>query len=286
MNKTVVALGFFDGVHVGHAEILKKTIEKAGQLKAQPAAITFTHHPRMFVRGIAPPILTPFETRRRLMTQLGVERVFSVPFDEKTADLSPDDFILMLKHEYGAVAVVCGQSFRFGKNAAGGADSLSAAGLRPSIVPPITVDGQVVSSTLIRRALEAGRLKQANTMLGRSFFMEGQALLHDEQNSITLCPTEGALLPAHGVYAGYVRSGQKSVPSLINIGTRPTVSSADIVSISARPLSGNFDKDNNQVSFIFDSYIRGQQCFTDRNELKMQIERDLALAEEVLCDVD
>ncbi len=288
MQKRVIALGFFDGVHLGHQAILSCAVNLANRLSIEPAALTFKRHPRAFVLGISPPILTPFETRKSLMEGLGIKSVFALPFGESIANLAPQEFITMLREEYGCVAVVCGDNFRFGKNAAGGPDTLSASGIATHIVEPIKWRNQIVSSTLIRKRIRLGSLYSANAMLGRTYFLEGDIISGFQEGrrigfpTINLRPEDGVLLPKRGVYASRVTVGKTTYESVTNIGVRPTFTDADIVSVESHILNFSGDIYGQRAKVEFVKLLRPEHSFERIDDLKNQIVKDVASAKEVL----
>ena len=288
----VVALGFFDGVHLGHQAILGTAAGLAAEKGLESAAITFERHPRSLVRGRAPQLITTAARRQALMLAQGVGRVIALPFDEKTADTAPEDFARTLMETFGAVQVVCGESYRFGKNAAGTPDLLREIGLAVHICPKVQDEhGATISSTAVRGLIREGEMAQACLYLGRPFALEGE-VIHGQQMgrrlgfpTLNLAPADDIVLPRRGVYSGAVRleSGQ-TFPALTNVGTRPTFSSADIVSVESHIPGFRGDLYGTGVAVQLLRFLRPERAFETPEALRAQIAEDFreALGREIL----
>lgn len=281
-KQQVIALGFFDGVHKGHQQILGTARDLAREKGIASAAMTFRSHPRAFVLGIAPDMITSFQQRCILIRQQGIGDIIALPFDRRMAETEPKDFAAMLREKYGCVAVVCGENFRFGKNAAGTPAVLEAAGLDVTVCPSVRdEDGSVISSTAVRRLVRAGDMDKAQRFLGRPFFIDGAIVGGLQLGRRLGFPTintqleAGALLPRHGVYATRVIIDGQRFPAVTNVGTRPTVSEADIVSVESHLLgfSDNVYGEYSQVEFT--KFLRSERAFDNVEELQAQIAQDV-----------
>lgn len=283
-QQRVLALGFFDGVHRGHQAILHTAARLAAEKNMEPAAVTFESHPRAFVLGRAPDLINTFARRAALLQEQGARLVIALPFDRKMAETTPEDFGRMLIERYRCAAVVCGENYHFGKNAAGGPGDLSALGLETYVVPPVTRGGKAVSSTYIRGCVREGEVELAAEMLGRPFFLEGPIVGGFQRGrtlgypTVNLRPEDGILLPRRGVYATRVTVDQGTFPAVTNVGTRPTFSDADIVSVESYLLnfSGDLYGETTQVDFL--RYLRPERSFPDGQALRDQIALDIQQA--------
>ncbi|NCB04461.1 MAG: FAD synthetase family protein [Clostridia bacterium] len=194
--KNVIALGFFDGVHLGHAAILRGAVSLARELLMTPTALTYERPPRAVTRGGAPLLLTDPEQRSALMRACGVAHVFVLPFTPEFAALSPAQFVEeILVREFNCGGVVCGEDFRFGKGALGDTAALgllcAAQGIALSICPPVLRGTRAVSSTAVRAAVAEGDLQEAAAMLGRPYTLR----LYREDDGLYRAPREMAVPP-------------------------------------------------------------------------------------------
>ena len=288
MNDTVVALGFFDGVHIGHRHILKTAAKIAKEKNCRSAACTFSVHPRAFVRGIAPAMLTTLEERKRLILEQGIERVEVLEFDKNMADMSPDDFVRLLKERYGCIAAVCGDNFRFGKNAQGNADTLRRCGIETTVCSPVDFGDEMVSSTRIRRMITEGRMQGAGALLGRNFVLTGTVVDGFKlgrrlgKPTMNLRPDDGLIVPATGVYASRVLLGGEAFFAITNIGTRPTFSNDDIVSVESHIMDFCRDIYGERAAVELVQKVRDERRFDSETELVRQIDKDMAQARLIL----
>ena len=290
MKETAMALGFFDGVHLGHAKILETAAEQASKLDIHSAACSFETHPRAFLSGCAPQLICGNEERRRLILSHGIEEVIFLPFDRGFADMPPRAFADMLKDKFGCVLAVCGESYRFGKNAAGRPCDLETFGIKTVMCENVLLDGRIVSSTLIRELISEGRVKEAGAALGRPFSLSGR-VRHGRGIGRKLgSPTVNAetekdiILPARGVYATRIYIGDNIFGSVTNVGTRPTVSDGKDVSVESFVFGLSGDVYGEQIKLEFIEKIRDEKRFDGRAELSRQIDRDKLSALRILSE--
>lgn len=283
-QKRVIALGFFDGVHRGHQAILQKAVALAREKGMQAAAVTFESHPRAYVRGRAPDMINTFPRRCALLQQAGAELVIALPFDRKMAETSPQAFAELLRDQYRGAVVVCGDNFRFGRNAAGKPADLEAFGLETHVVPPVVHGGRVVSSTYIRESVRDGKVGRARQLLGRSFFLEGPIVGGFQVGRTLGYPTinirvdNGILMPHRGVYVSRVTVDGQAFQAVTNVGTRPTFTDADIVSVESHLLNFSGDIYGHEARVEFLKYLRPERGFTDGEALRAQISKDIRQA--------
>ncbi|MBE3582960.1 MAG: bifunctional riboflavin kinase/FAD synthetase [Limnochordaceae bacterium] len=227
----IVALGTFDGVHRGHQEILRHTRRLAAAAGRPAVALTFDRHPRSLLGG-APPLLTTTEEKLDLLEQEGLDGVWLIRFDPAFSQLSPEQFVHeVLDTRLQVAGAVAGFDFSYGRGGAGKAASLQRSGQelgwQVEILPPVVVDGQVVSSTGIRQALQAGQVEQAARWLGRPYRLQGQVVAGDGRGRSLGFPTANLatpankVLPADGVYVAVVTEIPDR-PALVSISRKPT----------------------------------------------------------------
>ena len=288
MNKTVIALGFFDGVHLGHRVILNTAVHYAKEHGLVSAACTFDRHPRAFIRGIAPAMLSTPHRRAELIAEQGIERVEIITFDKEMAEMSADDFVVLLKERYGCVAAVCGDDFRFGKMAKGDADTLRQHGIETIVCPPVIGDGERISSTRIRHLLSDGRVFEAGKLLGREYSLFGVVVDGFKRGrrigvpTMNLRPDKDLLIPGKGVYASFVIVGGQKYIAVTNVGTRPTFSQDDIISVESFIIGFNSNIYGEVARVEFFSKLREERRFNSEEELIAQIEEDIKSTRKIL----
>ena len=215
-QKRVIALGFFDGLHLGHQALLRRAAERGAERALAPALLTFDRSPREFVTGTPVPLLTTVQERRRTAAALfpGLE-VITLPFDRTMMTMPWEDFVVMLSETYRAGWLVAGHDFRFGHKNAGNADLLrekaAELGLDCDVIPAVRLEGVTVSSTHIRALLERGEAEAARRFLGRPFAISGPVRHGKRLGSsrlgaptVNLVPDPRQLTPAFGVYVARV----------------------------------------------------------------------------------
>lgn len=285
MPNRVIALGFFDGVHLGHRALLCQTAALAHSLGAQATAITFDPHPDALLFGQAQNLLTTLKDRQELMQRLcHIDELIVLPFDEAMRTRPPEVFVHdILIEQLHAVHVVCGENFRFGYRGQGDLQSLRSIcaqyQIGCSILPPVLYRGEIICSTRIRTLLQQGQLALANELLGHPYCLTGQ-VIHGQHLGHTLgFPTANfafpreLLPPQFGVYVTQAQLNDVHYPAVTNLGLRPTVSSHEIFVESF--LLG-FDGDLYGQSFRLDflDFLRPEQKFSSLSQLKQQIDLD------------
>ena len=287
MNNHVLALGFFDGVHLGHGALIRRTRERAEELGMIPAVLTFDVHPDTLVFGKAVPLITSPEDRAELIrSRFGVEEIFSLRFDENLMRMPWDRFVEWIREEFSARHLVCGHDFTFGWKGEGTAEKLQAKcielGMGCDVMPEVQVDGETVSSTRIRSLLLEGNVREAARYLGhphaltdtvRTGFRLGRKL---GAPTVNMRFAEGVLVPAKGVYAGRLRIEGETVDrwAVTNIGVRPTVSDGDEVSVESYILDYDGNLYGKRIRLELLEFLRPEQRFSDTEALKAQIARD------------
>ena len=287
MRERVIALGFFDGVHLGHAALLRRTVEEAKARGCIPAVFTFDRVPKEVVTGIPCPLINHPDDRRDLVRRLyGIQDVIMVPFNQEMMTTSWDDFVTeILVKRYHAVHLVAGHDHHFGYKNQGSpellAEKCKELGLGCDIIPKVELGGITVSSTYIRRLIELGQLDRANEYLGHPHTLS-QVVRHGHRIGRTIgVPTVNitapgrVLVPSHGVYATRVHlwSGE-SYPAVTNVGTRPTVDNGSNVTVEAWLLDFEGDLYGQTVRVEFYKRLRDEIRFDSLDALKNQIHLD------------
>jgi len=289
-HSSVLAIGNFDGIHLGHQAILRATVERANSLNAVSTALTFDPSPRKVLRPeSAPPQLSTNAQRMEWFNTLGLEAVVVLPFTLDLARLSPEEFVeQILVRDLHVKAVLVGENFRFGHKQAGNAKLLSELGTKHGfdvvIIPPVVYRGEVVSSTIIRREVAAGDVSHAARLLGRPFALTGEVIAGTGTGRRFIFPTlnlavEQELLPARGVYITRTRLDDETCShrSVTNIGMRPTFNGSAL-SIETHLLDLELETAPKRIEVRFWKRLREEKKFSSPEELRAQIARDIARA--------
>jgi phosphoribosyl 1,2-cyclic phosphate phosphodiesterase len=287
---SVVAVGTFDGIHLGHQEVLKFAIARAKESGAVATALTFEPPPVRVLRPeVAPLRISTNQQRMDWFGAVGMEAAVVLPFTKELAALTAEEFVdQILLRQLQVRAVVVGENFKFGRGKAGDVRFLRAMGMRygfeVAVHTPVTLDGETVSSTLIRKAVAEGDVRYAARLLGRPFSLTGEVVSGTGTGRMFTFPTlnlkpEQELLPARGVYiTRTVLEGETSSHrSVTNVGVRPTFNGAGLsVETHLLDYSGNFTPKRIEVRFW--KKLREEKKFSGSEELKEQIAKDIAAA--------
>lgn len=295
----VVALGVFDGVHLGHQALFREAISFSSQLGVPSMAVTFHPHPKTLIAGFdsSGALLTPAQEKMALIEHLGLDYYWPISFTKQLADTSPKDFVARyLADAIGARHVVCGFNFSFGKGGTGKAQDLldlgSEYGFTVSVVSPVSVGQEVVSSTRIRLLLDEGKVGEARDCLGRPYCVYGIVKKGDGRGKTIGLPTcnldlpQSKALPQNGVYSALVRAlkpdaskgpGILERPAVVNVGTRPTFKGRGVrVEVHLPGFEGSLYGQTLQVFFI--RRLRGEQVFQSGVHLREQVQKDIVRA--------
>lgn len=290
-QETIFALGFFDGVHLGHQALLKACRELAKENNCRAGVVTFTVHPDALVLGNAPTLINTISNRVDLLKNFGMTTVVELPFDEKMRAMPWQEFIRLLQSEYHAAGFVCGHDFRFGHRGEGTAAVLQEyckeAGMPCDVVAEQVVEDVTVSSTHIRKLIAAGDVARANRFLGHPHMLTG-IVTEGKQLGRTLgFPTanislpDGLAIPKFGVYATKIAVQGKTYAAVTNIGTRPTVNGQG-VTVESYLLDFAGDLYGKEITVAFYAFLRPEQKFHSLAELKTQIAADTAQVRKML----
>ena len=292
LRDTAVAIGVFDGVHRGHQEILHQTVREARSQGLMPAVLTFDIHPsELFAPDASPSYVASLERRSRLIERHGggIEAVGIARFDRAFAALSPEAFVgEILEARLGARHVLVGADFCYGQGRAGTVTTLLGAGARcgfaVTVVPPVLIDGERVSSTQIRGLVGEGDLPGAGRLLGHPFVLEGTVVTGKQLGRTLGYPTANLsplgprlLVPGDGIYAAYaLLADGRSVRSAVSVGTNPTTDTDGGRKIEAYLMDG-FAEDlyGQPLSLDFREKIRNTQKFDGLDALMVQMARDV-----------
>lgn len=293
LGPVAVTVGSFDGVHLGHRLILERAAEAARGMNGICAVLTLRPHPRQFFAPeTAPSLLTTDRKKLELFEEAGVGAVFFLPFNAEVAALSPLMFVeSILCDQCHARAVVVGHDFRFGRGAEGDYDLLARVGpdynLLVSQVPPLLIDGERVSSTLIRERLLLGDLESAERFLGRKYSITGDVVSGKGVGASLGFPTANiaphhSAVPAQGVYAAQVVLDGKTHAAAVNIGVAPTVRNESLT-VEAFLLDFDGNIQGQEVEVVFHRRLRAERRFPSREALSAQIARDVAEVRQCLA---
>lgn len=281
-SPTAIALGFFDGVHLGHASLINKAKELAvGDIKS--VVYTFDSHPSAFFDKSVP-MITPAEDRIDILKSFNTDFVYLQKIDREFLSISPEDFVkkILIKN-LGAVHIISGENYTFGKNKSGTPELMKKIcdeqGIKYTIVPFCTDNGDIISSSLVRSLLSEGDIGRANRILGRPFSMSGE-VVHCRNvghklgfPTANILPRADAQLPLAGVYATDTIINGKKYKSITNVGSAPTFSENKII-IETHILDFNKDIYSENIKVEFLKLIRPQQKFDSAENLIDQLKKD------------
>ena len=283
----VVALGMFDGVHLGHRALMNRLQEEAKLLHAIPAVYTFSNHP-LEVLGGNVRLLSGIRERNMLLRSLGAEELESVPFTREMASLSPEAFVDLLSAKWDVRGLVVGYNYTCGDRGAGTPETLreigSRRGFSVSVVEPVLLEGEPVSSTRIREAVERGDITLANRLLKRRYTLSGTVVQNKRIGSRIGFPTANIdanpkrAIPADGVYATFASVDSGMYRAVTNIGTNPTVN-GEKLTIETHLIDFHADIYGQPLSILFRKRMRGELMFDSLDALKEQIRLDVEEAE-------
>ena len=287
MKEKVIALGFFDGVHLGHAALLRRTVEEAARRGVTPAVFTFDRPPKEVLTGTPCPLINSPEDRKDLVRRLfGIREVLMVPFDHEMMTTPWDDFVTrILVGRYHAVHLVAGHDHHFGHKNQGSPELLMEKcrelGLGCDIIPKVEVGGITVSSTYIRRLVEMGQIERANRFLGHPHVLTGTVRHGRGLGSSRLFPTANLIIPPHVLvpsHGDYVTRATledgTSYAAVTNVGTRPTVNSGSDITVEACLLDFEGDLYGKTLRVEFFQHLRDEIRFDSLDALKAQIAAD------------
>ena len=285
-QKRVIALGFFDGIHIGHGALLERTVQRAKEIGAMPSALSFDVHPDTLVFGKPVPLINSSAGRADLIRRLyGIENVIFIHFDRTIMQMPWQEFVQTLIRDMNAAWVVVGHDFRFGWKGEGTAEKLkdycAEQGIGCDVIPAVTLEGRVVSSTYIRTLIEDGDMERANAYLAHPHTLVDTVHYGFRLGTKMGTPTinmrfpEGVIVPRHGVYAAKaILEDGSSHMAVTNVGVRPTVSGENRVSVESFILDYSGNLYDREVRVEFYKFLRPEKKFESVDALRDQILAD------------
>jgi riboflavin kinase/FMN adenylyltransferase len=289
---SVVAQGTFDGIHLGHCAVIRTAVDRARALGVQAVALTFDPNPVMILRPAeAPPEILTLEERLEHIATLGPDAAVVIPFTPEFSGVEAATFVrTVLAGTLKAREVVVGFNHTFGRGARGTPELLAELaaplGIHVHVIPPLTVDGVVVSSSSVREALRQGDVRRAANLLGRPYTIRGRVAQGAKRGRQLGFPTAnlvpaGSLLLAVGVYAGWAEWDGRSAPAVINVGVRPTFGES-VPTVEAHLLDTRVDLYDRVLTLAFLARIRDEMKFPSVEALRARIQEDVAIARALL----
>lgn len=283
-NGSVVALGNFDGLHVAHIKIIRRGIEYAKENDMKSGVLLFEEHTTMMTHTKDISLITPNEAKLELLKRENPDFVYIRKFTEDFMKLSPDEFVRLLVDNLNIKAVCVGYDYRFGCKASGDVDTLRKLGkkydFKVFVTEAVKIDGEIVSSTAVRRMIRNGDMEKAELFLGRRFCVEGRVVRGFQNGRRMGIPTANVdydvrmTLPKNGVYAGVTYVDGKRYKSVVNVGKNPTFAGKKIT-IESHILDFDEDIYDKYIRVSFAKMIRGDRKFNSPDELAEQIKKDI-----------
>lgn len=297
-----LAIGFFDGVHLGHLEVVRQAVALARQQGLVPAVMTFDPHPRVVLGHGSQyqTVLTPLADKLQLLSEIGVEAAYTVHFDRTFSEVTAEQFVNSIISPLGVKTTVVGFDFSFGHRGEGNAESLRLYGngeIQVHVVSPVFLDGDKVSSTRIRDRLSAGDCSEASHLLGRPYEIKGEVVHGQARGRLLGFPTANVLpeqpyvIPRAGVYAIHADvltptgTSEQRCKGVINVGYRPTFDApGGDIKLEAHLFDYQGDLYGRQLSLTFHTFLRPEKKFASIEELTLQITQDVADARALLAE--
>lgn len=291
---SVVTIGNFDGVHRGHREIIHRVKTCAIEQEMSAVVYTFRPHPvKLLAPHLAPPLINTYEQKREILASLGVDTMIEEPFDRAYASYSPEQFVSeILHHRLNTRTIYIGFDFTFGRGGKAGGTELSSLansyGIQVHVVPPLSFDGIVASSTKIREFVLEGQMDGARMLLGRYFYLQGPVVQGFQRGRLLGFPTanlqpDQELMPAYGVYASWVETSMGDVvPAISNVGIRPTFQETPSVSVETHLFDFSANLYGETLRVHLAKRLRPEHAFSSVDALRSQIASDIQSARECL----
>ncbi|HUW46013.1 MAG TPA: bifunctional riboflavin kinase/FAD synthetase [Dehalococcoidia bacterium] len=292
-GETVLTIGVFDGVHSGHRYLLEKLQQRAAEKKLLSGVVTFSPHPQSVLHPHNQlPWLSNLEDRVRAFRELGINIVAVLTFTPKVAQLSAQEFISLVQKHLRMRGIMVGPDFALGRGREGNINLLRALGCEMKfsveVISPYTINGEVVSSTLIRQALGQGDMRRIERLMGHYFYLRGKVITSDKRGRVLGFPTANLdiqpqqALPGNGIYATIAQVDGKQFPSATNIGIRPTFGEG-AKTVETHLLNYKGDLYGKEIRVEFVQKLRDERHFPSSEELKVQIEKDVREVEAILA---
>jgi riboflavin kinase / FMN adenylyltransferase len=292
-RETFLTIGVFDGVHAGHRYLLEKLQQRATERELLSGVVTFNPHPQSVLHPHNQlPWLSNLEDRVRAFQELGVNIVAVLTFTPNVAQLSAREFLSLLKKHLKMRGIMVGPDFVLGRGQEGNINLLHTLGhemkFSVEVIPPYVINGEVVSSTLIRQALVQGDMRRVERLMGHYFYLKDKVTTSNKRGRVLGFPTANLdikpqqALPGNGIYATITQVDGKRFPSATNIGIRPTFGEGE-KTVETHLLNYQGDLYGKEISVEFVQKLRDEQRFPSSEELKTQIEKDVRKVEALLA---
>jgi riboflavin kinase/FMN adenylyltransferase len=292
-GKTLLAIGVFDGVHAGHRYLLRQLQQQAAKANLLSGVVTFNPHPQSVLHPARQlPWLSDLDDRVTTLQKLGLNMVAVLTFTPELAQLSAREFMSLLKKYLNMQGITVGPDFVLGRRGEGDISLLRTLGdemeLTVHVIPPFTIEGEVVSSTLIRQALARGDMRRVEKLMGRRFYLRGKVITSDKRGRLLGFPTANLdikpqqALPDNGIYATIAQVDGERFPSATNVGTRPTFGEGKRM-VETYLLSYNGDLYGKQITVEFVKKVRDEQRFPSVEELITQMGEDVREVDAILA---
>lgn len=283
-KNVAIALGNFDGIHLGHQELIRKVVEKSRENNLKPSILLFQNHTRATINNKKPDMLTTNNQKYKIAKDLGIEVVYTLNFTKEVMSLPQEEFIeKILKDILNCKVVVVGFDYRFGYRAEGTSESLNKIGrvygIETEVVDPIEIEGEIISSSYIRRLIKDGNLEKANKLLGRNYSIEGKVVSGANRGTGLGFPTANLdysseyLLPLLGVYKTKTHIGDREYLSMTDIGYNPTFGE-DHIKLETFILDFDSDLYGKTIEIEFLEFLRKGIKFKSKEELIEQLKKD------------
>ncbi|MFC2050188.1 bifunctional riboflavin kinase/FAD synthetase [Chloroflexota bacterium] len=293
-KETLFTIGVFDGIHLGHQRLLAHLRDEARRKNLLSGVVTFKSHPKAVLSSENKLLwLSDLETRISLLRGLGIDVIVALPFTSELSRLTAQGFVQLLRDHLKMRGLIIGPDFALGKDREGDAAKLrllgQEMGFSVEVIPPVVLDGQVVSSSAIRQALTQGDMKEAEKLFGRPFSLNGQVVSGGRRGRVLGFPTANLelkpeqSLPSDGVYATIAHVGHELMPSVTNIGVRPTFGGGKrLVETCLIDYDGELLGQRLTIDFV--DKLRDEKRFDTAEELKSQIGKDVEQARQILSE--
>jgi riboflavin kinase/FMN adenylyltransferase len=294
-SKVCVGIGVFDGVHLGHQQVVRQTVADARRLEARAVVVTFDRHPNAVVAPErVPPLIQSTAQKLRTLQELGVDVTWLIRFDAEFSRQPGESFVRHLSAQLGQLLSVCvGSEFTFGHKRSGNVALLQKLGRELHFevhgLAAVALGGQVVSSTRIRESIRAGQFDAAGQMLGRDYALAGPVLRGEQLGRTLGFPTANLdvtarVIPPLGVYTAHATVEGRTWRAVVNLGVRPTVGGPASVRVEAHLLNFSGDLYGQEMEIIFVQRLRDEQKFPSLDALRAQITQDVAEAQRSFGD--
>ena len=292
-RKTLLAIGVFDGVHAGHRYLLGRLQQQAAKANLLSGVVTFNPHPQSVLHPARQlPWLGHLDDRITTLQQLGLDIVAVLTFTRKLAQLRARDFMSLLRKHLKMQGIMVGPDFVLGRHGEGNINLLRTLGdemgFTVHVIPPFTIDGEVVSSTLIRQSLARGDMKKVGKLMGRRFYLRGKVITSDRRGRLLGFPTANLdiqpqqALPDSGIYATITQVDGERFPSATNVGTRPTFGEGERM-VETHLLNYRGDLYGRKITVEFVKKVRDEQRFPSAEELIIQMQKDVQEVDAILA---